>query len=386
MKLISHILALCALTALSGCAYFNTAYRSFSVDDGSGALIDIKQRAIIATRRIDKDNKDIKKTDIFGRQHPVEKTIVCAEPSPDAISAYAAELAGSGILPSGEAIKLAAAFQEGTSFVGLRTQTIQLLRDEMYRLCEDYMNGVDSKAEHELKLRRNQKMRVALLAIEGLTGAVKAPVVAINTKGSAETGRSLSEYTDELTKTNKKIDELSNKLAENSKQIADLDKEIKANEGKTDDSKKKLEKDKADKTIAESDKKLLEKEKEFVVANKEALEKGIQNARDLVANGGTSTDVSSVGIPASPQQANNIETVAKIVGKIATDAMKMDDLGVECLVMIKEKEISMNDPVYNECVKLINLATTSNSGNGVGVRWYDVNLPNLSHDAIAIMK
>jgi hypothetical protein len=37
---------------ITGCAKLNTAYRDFSVDDGSGAMIDVKQRAILASERM----------------------------------------------------------------------------------------------------------------------------------------------------------------------------------------------------------------------------------------------------------------------------------------------------------------------------------------------
>ena len=31
---------------LAGCGNFNSVYRDFDVDDGSGAMVDIKQRAV----------------------------------------------------------------------------------------------------------------------------------------------------------------------------------------------------------------------------------------------------------------------------------------------------------------------------------------------------
>lgn len=70
------------LVLLSGCANWNTAYRDFDVDE-AGAMVDIKQRAIIASKNGE-----------------AGRTIVCAEPSPDALSAHAAEFASELSVPA----------------------------------------------------------------------------------------------------------------------------------------------------------------------------------------------------------------------------------------------------------------------------------------------
>ena len=36
---------------VSGCANWSSVYRDFSVDDGEGAMVDIKQRAVIASKK-----------------------------------------------------------------------------------------------------------------------------------------------------------------------------------------------------------------------------------------------------------------------------------------------------------------------------------------------
>ena len=69
-------MALITSTTIS-CANLNSIYRDFSVHDGNGALIDIKQRAILADSRTETGKE--------GQQF--QHTIVCAEPSPDALSA-----------------------------------------------------------------------------------------------------------------------------------------------------------------------------------------------------------------------------------------------------------------------------------------------------------
>src|SRR5262245_65112002 len=96
------------------------------------------------------------------------------EPSLDALSAYAADLAAK----VSEGDKLSAALglntREQSSYIGLRTQSIQLLRDGFYRGCEAYMNGALTAADYAFVVRRYQKYMIALLAIEQLTGTVQA--------------------------------------------------------------------------------------------------------------------------------------------------------------------------------------------------------------------
>lgn len=85
------------------------------------------------------------------------------------------------------------------------------------------MNGAISEAQYSVLARRYQKHAIALLAIESLTGTVKAPAVTINTSGSAGNTRPLSEMTDEALR----IDGL----------ISTKESEIKTEEAKADGSK-----------------------------------------------------------------------------------------------------------------------------------------------------
>src|SRR5215212_8716913 len=71
---------LCAVTGCTG--------KTFKQFDISGP--DPKSLSVDATQRF-----------LLVKQMPDGKILVCAEPSPDAAMAVAAELAGSGVLPSG---------------------------------------------------------------------------------------------------------------------------------------------------------------------------------------------------------------------------------------------------------------------------------------------
>ena len=120
----------------------------------AGVFIDAEQRAVLSNKRADEDLR-----------------VVCAEPAPDALSAIAAQ-AGVSVSDISNAVSAEGGVSEAAANIGLRTQTIQTLRDGFYRVCEAYMNGL-SDEQYSIMLRRFQTNMIALLAIEQLTGSVK---------------------------------------------------------------------------------------------------------------------------------------------------------------------------------------------------------------------
>ena len=128
--------------------------------------MDAKQRAIIYSTRKDPITKE-------------EFTVTCAEPSPDALSAISANLGGSLQNGAGAAASLTSAVAESAASIGLRTQSIQLLRDGMYRSCEAFAAGAISKEEFNRQQRRYQNLMLSLLAIEQISGAVVAQQVGL---------------------------------------------------------------------------------------------------------------------------------------------------------------------------------------------------------------
>ena len=108
---------LVALT-LVGCATLQTVGRTTDIKDGIAIHLDAQQRLVLA--RADK---------------------YCAEPSPDALSAYVGSL-GLGVSSPGQgAASLVKSLQSATGSIGLRTQSITLMRDALYRMCEASNNG-----------------------------------------------------------------------------------------------------------------------------------------------------------------------------------------------------------------------------------------------------
>ncbi len=181
--------ALVAVLLLQGCAELTHLTRTRSLPDGVNKseviLVDAKQRSILTVRTTaPKDGSNLR---------------VCAEPSPDALSALATS---SGLsLSKSDALKLASNFSlaEGAGSIGLRTQSIQLMRDAMYRLCEGYLSGAIDGPAFETLHRRFQSSMVAILAIEQLTGVVRPPTVVLGgnaTAGDAERAADLTEKTE----------------------------------------------------------------------------------------------------------------------------------------------------------------------------------------------
>jgi hypothetical protein len=161
-----------AALLLGGCANLATIDRTHDLPvGGSGRAIhlDAQQRLLIF------------KDDQF-----------CAEPAPDALNAYASA-AGLGVSVVGQGAGSATqAFQNAAASIGLRTQSITLMRDLLYRLCEAYNNGDMSEAQVAAAIARSQDLTAVVLAIEQLTGAVAAQQVVLSGNGSADASANLT--------------------------------------------------------------------------------------------------------------------------------------------------------------------------------------------------
>jgi hypothetical protein len=168
------------LVSLScGCAQFTNYTKSIDLRDGSVA-IDVKQRVVFSQGRNDIDGD--------GRQR--KSTVVCAEPSPDALTVLGASGGLSINNGTGKVGNASAAFAESGASIGLRTQSIQLLRDAMYRLCEGYAAGAVSDSDFAAMQRRYQSTMMGLIAIEQLTGPIVAAQAMLTSSSAAQAGAS----------------------------------------------------------------------------------------------------------------------------------------------------------------------------------------------------
>lgn len=195
-----------ALIMTAGCANLTALVNKEPLDRDSALLVDARSRAIItgadvhtrtnqlslaAVEAAREANASPAQTiaaanvarDLLEDEDP--HMIVCAEPSPDAMSALALSVAGGVQNNSVGQANASASLAETAATIGVRTQSIQLLRDGMYRLCESYMNGAIDPLQYMVLWNRYQEMMLGLVAIEQLTGAVRAPAVAIGAGADA---------------------------------------------------------------------------------------------------------------------------------------------------------------------------------------------------------
>lgn len=168
MTLKSMLALACAASTLAACQG-GTIYRKDKFGDLDVLSVDARQRLVL-------------QGEVDGQR------IVCTEPSPDAIVAQAAEIAASanGPLAGGNAAaRLAGGFSESAGSIALRTQTIQLLRDGYFRICEARLNNQIDKKHYEATMMFIDEFIATVAAIEALGGMVQSPSLAINANGSA---------------------------------------------------------------------------------------------------------------------------------------------------------------------------------------------------------
>jgi hypothetical protein len=166
MKMLMGLL-LGASLLLTGCS--SVIYKTVAVDTtpATSLSLDGKQRVILVTDR-------------GGITH--DKRVVCAEPSPDALVGIAASASGGLSIAGKGSADAAASLAEAVQTVGRRTQTVQLLRDGLYRACEAYLNGAINEEEYKLIISRIDDFSVTLVAIDGLTGGLNVPAANIKPK------------------------------------------------------------------------------------------------------------------------------------------------------------------------------------------------------------
>jgi len=176
----ARALVVLAALGLSGCS--NSIFRTFNIDNNESLSIDAHQRAIVVTHTGGKTR---------------DRTVVCAEPSPDAMTARAAAMSGSasgsGTAPGGAGpVKAAGNFSyessEAAASIGLRTQTVQLMRDGLYRACEAYMNGAIDQHQYHLILANLDKSMVTLLGVDAIAGTARAPATVVTTGPDGQPG------------------------------------------------------------------------------------------------------------------------------------------------------------------------------------------------------
>jgi hypothetical protein len=157
---------------LSGCTSgnFNSIFRNEKLQNGQSILtVDAKQRIISVT------------PSPLPNPYRPDMRIVCSEPSPDAFSVFSNSLSESADYQK-FALSLAMQSSEKGAGLGIRTPSVQALRDAMYRVCEGYAAGAINPYLYEILLQRYQTILVGLIAIEHLTTAVATSDIKISSQ------------------------------------------------------------------------------------------------------------------------------------------------------------------------------------------------------------
>lgn len=325
------------IMSIAGCANLNSIYRTFDISSGESTMSDIRQRAILVAPN-ETITKKYDPTGKYVREEQIKKgTVVCAEPSPDAMASLAYELAAKGGYPGKASGELAFAMQDGAAFTGIRTQSIQLLRDFGYRLCESYMSGSISAPQYDLLMRRFQKNTVALLAIEQLTGTVKAPPIALTTSGRAEATKSLSEQRAEREKVSDRVSALEAEKTAVDKKISDA-KKADANADTS-------EMDQSASGLAEKIKNLKD--------DRNVIDSAIAETKGVIADGEIKVKIETAGMGSQRSDAH-IQQIATTVEGIVNNIVLADDEQQLCMSALLLPEPNEGQKKFSAwCVRVL---------------------------------
>jgi hypothetical protein len=164
------------IVLVSACARLNTIQRNKSLpaDTPHVVSIDAKQRVILSNPGQSRTGED---------KNPAIVRF-CAEPPPDVFTALASSLGAEASVSQSTttdvAARLAATISENAATIE-RTQTINILREAMYRNCERYLSGAISEDEFIVQASRDQQLIIQVLAVEQITGVAKSQSTALTT-------------------------------------------------------------------------------------------------------------------------------------------------------------------------------------------------------------
>jgi hypothetical protein len=165
------------IAAPSGCARLSSIHRSESVPSDKGHILSI----------------DAKQRNVLSAPHPLNANAriirFCSEPPPDVFTAIASTLGLKAAMGTEQArqdisAELQQTISENAATIE-RTQTVNILREAMFRNCERYLSGAISDQEFIVQAARDQRAMVHVLAIEQLSGASKAQATALTTLAKA---------------------------------------------------------------------------------------------------------------------------------------------------------------------------------------------------------
>ena len=387
-RLVKLILVTISLISLTGCFAWKSApnpnplpaQTKKHTNPGTMYVVTGEQRAIYA--------KD------FGT--------LCAEPSPDALSSLSRSLGLSGSDASNKlSIGVAASLATSVASIGLRTQSIQLMRDSLYRLCEAYYGRALNQTMMKELMQRYQDHMVAILAIEQLTGAVRAQQVGLSGTANANTLATLANVKDmleaaitdltrkseSLTKLTIEHEKATAKSKENSDQKVQLEEELstaveeqKAHEEETDEykeyqgkietlteriAKNEVAQGPLDSTAKELEIRKIAAEEMLKVAKstKEAIEKN----HDAAMTNAVSSASSQVVFGNTSSTSVDMDKIADSVEKIVTTAIKQPRLSEQCFKLLNSSANQLTSDLRKVCTAILAGLSTSDTKSYLGI-------------------
>jgi hypothetical protein len=335
-----------AVSLIIGCSSTIFKTKTLSQKDSQLVSIDAKQRVVLSSPgnvRKSTDQSDNKNTPVQGSEKNETEGYTsvalrfCVEPSPDVFTVLASSIGAeasamkSPSIDANIAAKFAATFSENAATIE-RTQTINILREVMYRNCERYLSGAISETEFIVQAARDQQLIVQVLAVEQITGVARAQSTALLNLSNAAAGgvtdaglKTLADAKNDLdakrAASEKAISEASNLPPEGACQLKPIDIEnppdgVTAEQATTKNMK-----------CAEAKKAttLLKESEEYFGVIKGAL------AQQSAVSGETK------GILASAAQTTSeaSENIAKVVLDIVKQYQTFDEIGMTCVVHMR---------------------------------------------------
>lgn len=348
----------------------------FDSDKSAVISVDAKQRFLLSNV-ITKETAASGIPAIQGGAAPSEKyRRFCSEPSPDVFSVLSQAVSAGGSFgqtadPQSINIALQGAFSSSETGATIsRTQTINMLKEMMYRTCERYLNGQISDEEYPIIAARDQRIMTSILAIEQLTGTALAKPVVIAASGNASTGQTTSDAIISLDNASKKIAEKKDALETAQKAFVDIDKP----KGSCETLMAKDEKD-----VAEADKpkknQCKDKNANLINANKELkdAQDHYEHLANLAGKPGISSATTSANLLSSTSTATEtdfkiekdrtkrIMAVTDAVRQIVLASFKQEDeTAFFCYRAIKN-ENGQNTQVKTACLDFITAKVKANT-------------------------
>lgn len=373
------IVAVATLLWLSACsANNNSIFRTYEVGDEKIGLIDAKQRAILSNKRkkttrtdrrttnVDTTEPESRKTEVVEESTTVEEpfTRFCVEPSPDVFTVLSSSLSVSGAFQSDAvsqsvAANLATQISEAGATIS-RTQTIQTLRELMYRTCERYLNGAINEDEFVTQASRDHRIIVSILAIEQLTNAVRPTPVAITASSKANTAKDVVAIRDQLAKARVTLEE-KEELAASAKSAADAQEKV------YEDLKAKRERQLAGEPVPSGESAVTEEQVNAAKTKSEnaaetaktaastasdarvavaALEELLRSPSQVQVSGETAVRLAAA--QAVPQKVS--DKVAAAINDIVARNLKFDETQAVCLSVIRGVNADQRNAVEKFCI------------------------------------